>query len=299
MKRWLLQIAMLTGGIAAIGASIQPSAAQIVELQDGNSSVRLNFTPATGSSIEILELTNEDDEWRVEGIDNLFVEDFFFGFAGRSDQAALSLGSFSLLSFEQTSANRASLLFENASEQLQVRFDTFLEGGAVGSNVSTRRETLTLYNLNPEDPLELSFFKYFDFDVLGSAGAGEYANDTTQFINGKTLLQTDPSGVEMLLTSQQTPDRVALAEYPDLLKIFTQTPDANLDNDRTRLENTDGTAALQFNRIIGGGSSVSFDFSMQFRPTAPVNTVPEPTAVLGFTLVTAGYLLRTRRQIRG
>lgn len=286
--------------MATVGLNAQPAWSQVVQLEDGNSSVRLNFTPSTPSSIFDIEQADTDDEWRIDGVDNLFVEDIFFNFGLQGNRSEVSLGEFTLTGFSQSAANQANLSFLYAPQNLEVLFQTSLFGGDTGTNSSSRTETLTLRNLNPDRGMSVSLYRYFDFDI-----SGQFGNDTTRFIDRSNLVQSDSSGLQVQLTSQQPPNRVALAEYPFLLADFADLSRTNLDNDITPLVNTDGTAAFQFNRILAPEASAQFDFTMSFTDTSaptvvePDSTstqVPEPAVGSGIVVMIGGYLLRNRRR---
>lgn len=302
MPRQLLPLVAAAGFIMSIG-SVNPVLAQMVnkestpgefgqaplpkgfELQDQNSTFRWLF-----------QEFSFEDVWAVDGTNNLYNQKAFFNF-GNPNTPEVSFSSFEFLSFSESEAgDSAKATFLGFNGQLQIDIEATLVGGKPTSGIAQLYESYALTNLTGQTQ-DVSFFTYYDFDVSGS-----FDDDTTAFIDNR-IIQKDSGGFAMI-TPEQTPDFYEVDEYFLLLaKFFDDTPtQLSQPGDATTepLRDKDGTAALQFNRQLEVGESITFNFHKELRqfqaPTpSPPKAVPEPALTLAVLGMGSYLLARNKR----
>jgi hypothetical protein len=280
----------LVGLAAALSAGLWPGIASAsadspwLELHDGNSIYRTN--PFTF-------LANQATWW-VDGVNHQFTDQYFLNWGNSSTQASLELGDLSLLSLTQPSQNRFLAQFSALNGGLTLSLDSSLRGFSDGSRRSLRDETLTLVNTGTT-ALDFTLFSYIDFDLLDFdvPQINTFSNDTTFFQNN-LLTQTDPSGTVALVAMNQTPDLVQIIEYPFLITQLKSGRRPQLTNTPGPLVNGDGSAALQFDRRLAAGESITFRFLKTIDQTSAPAPVPEPTLLLSLGVVAGGLMLLRR-----
>ncbi|TVP67823.1 MAG: PEP-CTERM sorting domain-containing protein [Leptolyngbya sp. LCM1.Bin17] len=276
-----LGAAVAMGGLPiAVAASHSPgttsSLPDLIELQSGNSTYRT----------DILRFS-ERQGWWVDGGDSLFSDLYFLNFGNDLAQRELRLEDFEFLSFSQPSADRFTADFFLLGANLNFSLTSSLQGFESGSFRAVRQETVTLLN-SSSDPIDITLFKYLDLDL-----GGKFDNDSVLFADN-VLTQFDPSGAIATLSVDQTPTAVAMDEYPILLQKFYNRNRTNLSPGNDSLSNTDVSVALQFDRSLVPGESISFNFVKQISRRSESKSVPEPTAFLAFGVVVAGLMLMRR-----
>lgn len=285
---WL--VGKLLGWAAALGTGLVPGASLAntdsgwVELRDGNSVYRTN--PFTF-------LANQASWW-VDGVNHQFTDQYFLNWGDSPTQASLELGDLSLLSFTQPSPNRFLAQFSALNGGLSLSLDASLQGFSDGSRRSFRDETLTLVNTGIT-ALDFTLFSYIDFDLLDFdvPEVNTFNNDTT-FFQHNLLTQTDPSGTTALVAMNQTPDLVQIIEYPFIITQLKSGRRPQLVNTLGPLVNGDGSAALQFDRQLAAGESITFRFLKKIEKTPTSAPVPEPTLLLSLGVVAGGLMLLRR-----
>jgi hypothetical protein len=80
-----------------------------------------------------------------------------------------------------------------------------------------------------------------------------------------------------------------------LLAELYNSPATNLQNSPGPLENTDITAAFQFDRRLAPGEAVVFKFVLDVQGRAKAKAVPEPGTAFALGVVAAGLALLRRR----
>lgn len=156
------------------------TAAAQVSIQDGNSAA--NFDAASGQV-----------DWTIDGVDQLFAQQFYFRRNGidtqeyRVDSSNLNLaGSFTTDTnpFSDNRDDAYGILFNDGSG-LEIEILYTLRGGTNGSGRSDLAEQIVFRN-NSGSALDLSFFQFVDFDLGGDAG-----DDFAQILNPNTVAQSD------------------------------------------------------------------------------------------------------------
>ncbi|MGF1517547.1 MAG: PEP-CTERM sorting domain-containing protein [Nodosilinea sp.] len=283
MKSWLATTTSTLGLAAALvaGAAGQAAGApspERVTLTSGNSVYQadlLRFSP--------------DQSWLVGGVETLFTDLYFLNL-GNQPQQNLRLEDLRLVEASQPASNQFSATFSTFGANLNFSLESVLLGGAPGSDRARRQETLTLTNTGT-DWLDLTLFKYIDFDLQFDSPF----DDDSGFFAGNTFTQTDPSGAIATLIVDQDPTAVQLGSYGPLLAELYNPPATNLQNSPGPLENTDITAAFQFDRRLAPEESIVFKFVLDVQRQAKTKAVPEPGTAFALGMVAAGLALLRRR----
>ncbi len=283
MKSWLATTTSTLGLAATLvaGAAGQAAAApnpERVTLTSGNSVYQadlLRFSP--------------DQSWLVDGVETLFTDLYFLNL-GNQPQRNLRLEDLRLVGASQPASDQFSATFSTFGANLNFSLDSVLLGGASGSDRATRQETVTLTNAGT-DWLDVTLFKYIDFDLQFDS---PFDDDSGVFA-GNTFTQTDPSGAMATLTVDQAPTAVQFGSYGPLLAELYNSPATNLQNSPGPLENTDITAAFQFDRRLAPGEAVVFKFVLDVQGRAKAKAVPEPGTAFALGVVAAGLALLRRR----
>jgi len=167
-------------------------------------------------------------------------------------------------------------------ECLTVEITWALTGGSTGSGSSTIFEKIEITNECEELPI--SFFQYSDFDL-----AGDFFDDTTEFLNPVTMLQTDslsdsPSSLSETVVSP-TPDHHEVGFFSSILSKLNDSS-ATVLNDSNGPISGDGTWAFQWDFIIGEGGTFTIQKCKRIGPvdsglTGNSGCIPEPSTSKG------------------
>ncbi|HEY9880864.1 MAG TPA: hypothetical protein V6D29_20560 [Leptolyngbyaceae cyanobacterium] len=275
-------LASLLLSVGLMGLPAHAQVAKTVELSNGNSKVLVDL-----GSLGVYD-------WTVDGVNQVFRantypgplgELYFLNLGQEPNRPEVGLNTFTLNTFEQRATNALTASFTGFGGILDFQYDMELQGGQIGSGFSSRYETVTLINRSNTSQ-EISLFSYLDFEI-----AQTYRDDTL-LIEGGSLTQSDPTGTKAIVTVDQLPDNFEAGTYPIL---FTKLA---LDGGRTTLNgqnsvvNGDGSAILQFNRVLAPGESAVFRFLKQIEKTS-TQDVPEPGIVIALSsTAVAGLLLK-------
>jgi hypothetical protein len=132
-------------------------------LHDGNSSIKIEATGAHGMR-----------DWCVDGVDNLWRQQFFYRIGSNSTDREYTINNLGLVCATKTGHNALNLLYQN--HKLSIEVDYVLTGGLAGSGYSSITEQIKISNRS-DKPLDFHFFQFVDFDLLGSnLGESLYLN---------------------------------------------------------------------------------------------------------------------------
>jgi hypothetical protein len=136
--------------------------AQVVTLEDGNSSAMVNVNSSAGMS-----------QWLVNGVNNLNQQWFWFGVGSGGPQAPIN--SISPAAYTQSAANTLDTTYANTSFSVEISYT--LTGGGTGS--ADIAEGITIHN-STASALNFHFFQYSDFNLLNTPGGDTVVMDASQ-----------------------------------------------------------------------------------------------------------------------
>lgn len=206
----------VTAMLLAAGAS-----AQVVTIADGNSEADFDLT--SGGQFN----------WFVDGLDEIFNQDFYFRAGGMTDE--LSVTATALVGHQLTDTNffvdpRVDTLFVrhfDAATGLEFDIRYSLSGGSPGSRSADLAEQITIRNVG-QSATDVSFFQYVDFDLGGDA-----AGDFGEILNGRVAFQGDATaGISVTETVvTPAPSFFDMKEFPDIIALFSDGLPTTLSND--------------------------------------------------------------------
>jgi MYXO-CTERM domain-containing protein len=256
---------------------------QIYGVTNGNSFALINSTSQAGMF-----------NWTVDGVNQLYQQWFWFRIGTRGGESSIdTLGAPTV-----TAAGSGLLSTIYANSKLSVQVDYALHGGAAGSGSADMAETITLRNVS-NGLLDLHFFQYSDFDLLGNA-----PNDHVElFRNGSSgpftgALQWDGDANNSQFSAHITVTGANHAEatyWPVLLNELTDSKPTTLaDTVGVVGSGGDVDCAFQWDLSIAAGGSVTLEIDKNL--TLPPLVVPEPSAaaLAAMGLVGAAFLRRRR-----
>ncbi|MGF1570414.1 MAG: PEP-CTERM sorting domain-containing protein [Nodosilinea sp.] len=262
-------------------------AQDLIELRSGNSVYRTN----------IFTFSEDQASWLVEGVDNVFTDQYFLNFGTSPTRRELELKDLTLVSLTQPTENRfiADLDLSALGIDLNFSLDSTLQGFEAGSRRSRREDVVTLSNTG-SSAIDFTLLSYLDLDLVDFDRPLDksFDDDSTVFAN-RTLSQTDRSGTLATITVDQAPTAVQVAEYPFLISQLKDGSRTVLQNTSPTLANSDGSALLQFNRRLNPDEAITFRFVKSLQATAEPEPVPEPVTLLGLGLVGSALLVLRRR----
>lgn len=186
-----------TAIIIAASAAIASTAAAgdpIFTLEDRNSSASF-------------DLNSGQIAWEVDGISQLFAQEFYFRRASDTRELRLDATNLTLEGvlasdtnpFRDDADDALAQLFSD-DNGLQIETIFTLRGGTDFSGRSDLAEQIVIRN-NGNESLSLSFFQFVDFDLGGDAG-----DDFGQIVNANTVNQSDDGFFisETVVTPQAT-----------------------------------------------------------------------------------------------
>lgn len=239
---------------------------------------------ADANSTATFDTNSGQVEWLVDGVSQLFAQEFYFRRAADTQEFGVNSTNLSLDGIFTTDTNPFSDNNVDALSQLysdgnglQIETIFTLRGGTAGSANADLAEQIVIRNTG-SSIMSLSFFQFVDFDL-----GGDFSDDSGDIINGNTARQFDDdfSVSETVVTpsptSFQMGNAVAMSDFLN---------DSSIDN-------LDGTAsglgdvgwAFQWDITLGAGE--------QFIITKDKSIVPAPGSIL---LLGAAGLTATRRR---
>lgn len=147
------------------------SRAQVVTLQDGNSSALVNVNSSAGMS-----------QWLVDGVNNLNQQWFWYS-VGEGNVAA-PINNISTANYSQSAANNLDTIYANTSYGVEINY-TLTGGGAGSAQIA---EGITINNTTAS-ALDFHFYQYSAFELLGTPG------DSVSMNNSIAYQSKGPSGI--------------------------------------------------------------------------------------------------------
>ena len=210
---------LVVSSCAALAIFAGAATAQVVTIADGNSDAE--FDLGGGGQFN----------WHVDGLDELFNQDFFFRAGAMTDE--LSVTSTGIVGHTLTDTNffvdpRVDTLFVryfDAPTGLEFDIRYSLQGGSAGSGTADLAEQIIIRNVG-NAATDVSFFQYVDFDLNGSSGG-----DVGEILNGRVATQSEGgmSVTETVVTP--APSFYDMKEFPDIILNFFDGLPTTLSND--------------------------------------------------------------------
>lgn len=266
-KLWQkLPFATTIGALISIGMAAIP--ANAVTLVSGN------------SSIEFDEEAVQTQQWKIDGINNLFQGLFFFNIGNDANRGETSFADLNLIQLTPTESTVTAIY---SGFGFDVSLNLELVGGSLGSGTSDLYETIVITNREARDRA-VTLFAYTDLDLNNA-----FSNDTT-VISGNQATQTTPEGFVATVDVTPFPDSFELSEFDNLRDDLNDDFRTVLSNFSGPLADGDGTFAFAWNLLLGTDESLTFSQHKQIQspPTSKPVSVPEPTLILG--LLISGFL---------
>jgi len=237
------------------------------------------------NSAATFDIAEGQISWEVDGISQLFAQQFYFRRA--SDQSELLVSTENLTldgifasdtnPFRDDSNDALAQLYSDGNG-LQIETIFTLRGGTDGSGRSDLAEQIVIRNLS-NSSMTLSFFQFVDFDL-----GGDFADDSGIIINGNTVRQSDDgfSISETVVTPQPT-----LFQVDDQAVLSGMLNDGAIDDLNGQSSyNGDVAWAFQWNINLDAGEEFIISKDKSIVPT------PGSLALMGI----AGLLTTTRRR---
>ncbi len=287
----------------AIALAVPNAAAEIITLESDNSTATF-YTEAADVGGDVSGMGLQD--WVVDGEDHMS-QQWFWTRVG-SDAREYAVGGGGELAYVDSAT--ADLDGDTKDDIVLLRYadttgpDTYkvelrymLTGGTAGSERSDLAESILIRNTGNE-PLELNFFQYVDFDLNGTPD-----NDSI-IITGSpanTVRQTDPEMEIAETVVSPPPSHWTAGEFPSIFDALEDGVITTLDDAVGPFIEQDAAWAFQWDfsglaDSIAPGGVVIISKDKNIRPGEHI--VPEPSSCLlaGFALI--GLLGLGRRKKR-
>ena len=216
--------------------------------------------------------------WRVDGIDNLFQNWFWYRIGQTGSEFSIDTVSAPVVTgFD--GGTEGTIVYQNPALRVAVTYS--LTSGAPGSLQSALSEQVSVTN-RTHSVLDLHLFDYTDFDLVGTA-----EDDSASMPSPTEVLQTDGKTV---ITGGES----VLSPPPSHheLNYFSNTRDSLNDGQPTTLNDSsnsvgpgDVTWAFQWDRSLQAGATLTA--KMALKDAVPI---PEPATMLLFLGVGAATL---------
>lgn len=270
-KTMFMKTALIIAASAAIASNAVASDPQFV-LSDRNSTATF-------------DVNNGQISWDVDGVSQLFAQEFYFRRSTDSSERLLSASNLSLDGVLTSDTNpfrddRDDALSQLFSDDAGLQIETIftLRGGSDGSNRADLAEQIVIRNLSQQS-MSISFFQFVDFDLGGDAGG-----DFGQIVNGNTVSQSDDgfSVSETVVTPQ--PNYFQVGDADEIAAMLNDDQVDTLNNTASFAGNVGWS--FQWDITLAAGQS--------FIITKDKSVVPAPGsfALLGL----AGAIITRRRR---
>jgi|TARA_R110002072_G_scaffold153075_2_gene302749 hypothetical protein len=243
------------------------------------------YTLEDRNSSASFDVNNGQISWEVDGISQLFAQEFYFRRASDQNEILLSAENLSYDGIQITDTNPfrddrddaiAQLFSDGNGLQIETIFT--LRGGTDGSGRSDLAEQIVIRNLG-QTTMSLSFFQFVDFDLGGDIG-----DDFGHIVNGNTVAQSDDGYFlsETVVTPQPTIFQVGDAD----------TMSSMLNDDA--IDNLDGTDSWQGNVAWAFQWDITIGAGQSFIISKDKSIVPAPGALA--LMAIAGITASNRRR---
>ncbi len=243
------------------------------------------FVLSDRNSTATFDVNNGQIAWEVDGVSQLFAQEFYFRRAFDTREHLLSAANLSLDGILTTDTNPfrddsddslSQLYSDDAGLQIETVFT--LRGGSDGSSRADLAEQIIIRNLSQES-MSISFFQFVDFDLGGDA-----AGDAGQIVSGNTVSQSDDGFFvsETVVTPQ--PNYFQVGDADEISGMLNDESVDSLDNTASYAGNVGWS--FQWDITLAAGQS--------FIITKDKSVVPAPGsfALLGL----AGAIVTRRRR---
>jgi hypothetical protein len=259
----------LAGVLAIHGIDCFASGTTLV---NGNSSVDIDTSGFVGMN-----------NWIVDGVDQLFKQDFWFRIGSTGNQTPI----YDVNTTSTQSAGNA-LTTVSANSQISITAQYTLLGGTAGSGSANIGEQITIQNLG-NSPINFHFFQYTDFDLNGS-GAGDTVLLNKNMLGLFTEAIQNKAGshfADVVISPGANHGQAALSPtiFQELL-----APSLTLNDDPGPYTG-DSTWAFEWDPMIAAGGKFTITIEKS------VSTVPEP-ASLGLIAGGAAFAMALRMRRR-
>jgi len=236
------------------------------------------------NSIAEFNTSSGQVSWLVDGVEQLFTQEFYFRRASDTRELRLDTTNMSLDGIFTSDTNPFSDTNDDALAQLysdgnglQIETLFTLRGGTAGSANADLAEQITIRN-NSASTMTLSFFQFVDFDL-----GGDFSDDSGQIVGGNTAQQLD---------DDFSVSETVVTPAPDSFQMSNAVALSAMLNDNA-IDNLNGAAAaagdvgwsFQWNLVLAAGE--------QFIISKDKSIVPAPGSIM---LLGAAGLLGTRRR---
>lgn len=266
----LLSKVILTGFLVLVGSDIRANPF-VYTLSSGNATASINLVSQAGMY-----------DWKINGYDQLSQQ--WFWYRAGTDAQEYSLDTLTLTGATPFGSNGLSASY--AHPNFTVSLTYVLTGGTPSTGNAHLTESITINNTS-SSTLDLHFFQYSDFDLLGSL------NDTAALgrnVSGNFNEALQAEGGLLGPNFSETVDspgasRGEVALFPYLLNELNDGLPTTLSNFVGPVGPGDCTWALQWDFTLGAGESrlISKVKNLQ---------IPEPSAVALLALGIAGLAVR-------
>ncbi len=215
--------------------------------------------------------------WQVDGINQLYNEDYYFRIGNNPEAQVSSLGNPLV---NQIAANIVEVSYASTAVQIDILYSLY--GGSTGSNTSDIAETVRVRNLS-DAPLDFHLFEYDDFDLDDSADG-----DQAMVVNSTTINQWD-GGTQAMVGTVPPYDHYEITTFADTLNKLNDGVADVLSDTTTANQPGDITFAMQWDRTIAANGTFLLSKDKQ------ITSVPEPTSLSLLGLGALGLIRRKRK----
>jgi hypothetical protein len=223
--------------------------------------------------------------WLVDGVNQLFVQEFYFRRAGDSQELRVDASNLTLDGIYTSDTNPFTDGADDALAQLYsdgggLEIETIftLRGGTAGSANADIGEQIVIRN-NSNSTMSLSFFQFVDFDL-----GGDFSDDSGQIVGGNTAQQLD---------NDFSVSETVVTPAPTFFQMGNATVMSGMLNDGV-IDNLDGTASFAGDVGWAFQWDITLAAGEQFIITKDKSIVPAPGSMM--LLGTAGLIASRRRR---